>query len=456
MRAPLIETARRRNGRLVAGVLLSCSAWMGAALPLGTIVEASSPEASRGAHATQLPSSFAPLVDRIAGSVVSLRGTSRRSIVETIHGTGIVVNAGGFILTSDSVVRRGRLWIARLPDGRELPAKLLSRDQRSDLALLSVSAPGPLTPALLGDSRSHEAGDWVVAYGGGRGQSPALVKGTIAGRDKPRLSDRRPDLVLEMVVAGFAGAPVVDMNGHVIGIVSGRQGRDGGETTIGYALPVEAAREALQTLATRRIGEQSWLGVRLSRPAAGSDDAVLPGPEGALVNEVISDSPASRASILPGDRILELNGQEIASASALSTIVRSIPPRSEVDLVVEREQARIELHATLEPAPGQTSGRDDEETPSPGITYGQLTVDYAAQLSLPEEFTGIVISDITPGSTAWHAGLRLGDVVSEVNRRPARSDRDLRAALRAGSALLHIRRGETGFYTVLEGGAAGR
>jgi serine protease Do len=398
-----------------------------------------------------IPASFAPLVDRVRDSVVELAGISRRNVVETIHATGVIVSASGHILTTDRVVRRGRDWHVTLADGTDLPSRLVGRDARSDLALLRVDAGRSLAPISLGYSDAKRPGDWVVAFGGGRGEAPALVKGTFTGRERERGRTGAPDLVIEMVVAGFGGSPLIDMHGHLVGVISGRESSSAGGGATGYAIPVEAVRTALATLEGSQLGEVSWLGVRLAPTAGAAEVTRAAAAEGALVNQVIEGSPAERAALRPGDLILSFNGQPVPSASALSSLVRGTPPRSEVALVVLRQTVRLELLAKLEPEPRSRRALErEEERPSfPGISYSEMNEELAARFSLPVGLDGVVISDITPGSRAWHVGLQLGDVIREVNRKPARTARDLRGGLRGGRALLLVQRGDVAYYVVL-------
>ncbi len=411
------------------------------------------------------PTSLAPLIRAVEAGVVNI--TTVRDGAGALDPTGRTSgsnSASGFLLTPDGlvvtnnhVVAQGRQVareiVVRLADGREFPAEVVGRDASTDVALLRLQGEGQgqgvgeLPAVYLGDSDRLEVGDWVVAIGNPFGLDHSVAHGMISAKERVIGVGPFDDFIQTdaLINPGNSGGPLFNMRGEVVGvntaIISQGQG-------IGFAVPINMVKDLLPNL--RQNGElaRGWLGVVISeRPPEGVRAAV--------VKQVYRNSPAARAGLIPGDQVVAVNGRQVDSYQQMLRKVAMLAPGTEARLTLLRGDSTEEVAVTLSERPAQEV-LEALEGPGNlsdlGLLLRDLSPEVAAALG-QEAYDGVLVSGVVPRRPASQAGLRVGDVVTEVNRRRVQDVAAVRAALErspGAAVLLRVRRGDVQQYVALE------
>jgi serine protease Do len=347
-------------------------------------------------------------------------------------GSGFVINADGHIVTNNHVVDDASEILVKLSDGRELPAKVVGRDPKTDLALLKIEATGlPVIP--LGDSRALQVGEPVMAVGNPFGLEQTVTTGIVSATSRVIGEGPYDDFIQTdaSINPGNSGGPLIDARGLAVGINTAIFSRTGGSVGIGFAIPIDLAKTVVAQLDTTGHVVRGWLGVTIQPVTADLAKSFhLPQATGALVSAVAPDSPAQKAGVKQGDVIVAYNGRKVARSDDLPRVVAETPVGHEATLEVLRDGKPVTLRAQVarlqeEQAVAQASS---SERPSLGVAVQTLTPALAQQLGL-DETRGVLVRQVQDGSPADAAGLRAGDVIVEVNRKPVKSAEELRSAV---------------------------
>ena len=382
-------------------------------------------------------------------------------------GSGVVVSPDGYILTNHHVVNGATDIRVSLPDRRELNARLIGTDPKTDIAVLKVQA-SSLPVLTLGDSSKMRVGDFAVAVGNPFGVGQTMTMGIVSatGRGGFGIEDYEDFLQTDAAVnPGNSGGALVNVNGELIGINTAIVSGTGGSQGVGFAVPVNMARNVMdQILKTGKV-TRGYLGVTVQPVREGMAKAFgLTGQSrGALISDVAENSPAARAGLSKGDILLELNGDPLTDSRDLSLKTAAMAPGAVVRLKTFRDGKERMVSATLGDFPAAKETSESEAVPETdsgprlGISVETLTPEIKRQLDLPSSTTGIVINDVQPGSRAQEAGLQRGDVIEEINRKPATSVDEFKSTVqRAGNdaiLLLVMRPGGPGsnhIYVLVE------
>ncbi|HJR70092.1 MAG TPA: DegQ family serine endoprotease [Gammaproteobacteria bacterium] len=379
------------------------------------------------------------------------------------QGSGFIVDASGYIVTNNHVAGDAEEITVTLHDGRKFDATLVGRDARTDLALIKIDA-GGLPSVAFGDSDTARVGDWVVAIGNPFGLGGTATAGIISARGRDvGLVDNDANDYLQLdapINFGNSGGPVFNTAGQVVGVNTAIFSPNGGNVGIGFAIPANQVKEIVAELRENGSIERGWLGVQIQNIDEDLADSLgLDSTRGALVTEVVADSPAARGGVQAGDVVTRFNGQEVDSTRTLSRSVASAPPNQPARLTVWRDNRSRELTVELgelqeseaiasSVAPGQSGSG------ALGLTLQSLTGEARAQLGLPNSVQGALVTNVLPGSTAAEKGMRPGDVITRVNQRAVASVADAIAALNAAkengeNALLLVRRGDSQRFVAL-------
>ncbi len=427
------------------------------------------------------PTSFADLVDKVKHSVVNISTTQiiKESPLQPFLGpnnpfgdnffkfffgnippqefkthalgSGFVISKDGYILTNNHVVANATQIMIKLDTGTEYQAKLIGTDPKTDLALLKVKPDKNFpAPVKLGDSDAVRVGDWVMAVGNPFGLGQTVTVGIISA--KGRIIGAGPyDDFLQTDAAinpGNSGGPLFDMKGRVVGINTAIISR---AQNIGFAIPINMAKALLPQLKSGKI-VRGWLGVtvqNLTQALAKSFGLKI--TKGALVSDIIKDSPAQRAGLKRGDVIIEFNGKRVNSAHDLSRMVAQTTPGTNVTIGIIREGKQIEIQVKIGKKGEQTISAVVPASSRWGLTVQNISPELVKQYGLEKKEPGVLITYVRPNSPASNAGLQPGDIVKEIGRRKITDVRDYEKAIReAHSELLLLvkRRGST-FYVVL-------
>ncbi|MBM84618.1 MAG: serine protease [Rhodospirillaceae bacterium] len=348
-------------------------------------------------------------------------------------GSGFIIDASGIVVTNNHVIAEADEITVRLQDDTEFEAKLLGRDPKTDLALLKIE-PGDakLTAVTFGDSAKLRVGDWVVAIGNPFGLGGTVTAGIVSARGRDINQGPYDDFIQTdaSINKGNSGGPLFNLEGEVVGINTAIFSQTGGSVGIGFAVAARLAKPVVEQLRDFGRTRRGWLGVRIQTvtdeiaESFGLESAV-----GALVAEVTKGGPADTAGIRPGDVILSFNGKEVESMRRLPRIVAETPVGVDVPVKVWRDSrltqvtARIgELEeaekAQLVPASKaeESSGPSTGRVEAAGIDLSSLTGALRSEHSIVDAVEGVLITAVDPDSPAAEKGLRVGDVIVEIDQ----------------------------------------
>lgn len=361
-------------------------------------------------------------------------------------GSGFIISEDGYILTNNHVVEDANEIIVRLNDRRQMTAELVGADDRADLALLKVD--GEDMPTVeTGESSDVEVGEWVLAIGSPFGFEYSVTAGIISAKQRSLpMENYIPFLQTDVAInPGNSGGPLFNLDGEVIGVNSHIYSRSGGFQGISFAIPIELAMDVADQLRDGGEVSRAWLGVVIqdvTRELAESFG--MDRPEGALVAQVLPDSPAAAAGLEPGDVVVEFNGNEVATSGALPPMVGQAAVGSTVPVVVMRDGERETLDITLAQLPedmGEESSEQSRAQPGVfeelGMAVQPLDAERREALGLDEDVMGLVVAGVDGGPAA-EAGIEAGDVITRINREPIDgldSFNDIIAGLESGQSV---------------------
>ncbi len=368
-------------------------------------------------------------------------------------GSGFIISDDGYVLTNNHVVHGADEIKVKLDDGREFKCELKGADAKLDIALIKIMTKGDFQVAKLGDSDLIEVGEWVMAIGNPFGLAETVTAGIISAKGRVIGSGPYDDYLQTdaSINPGNSGGPLFNSNGEVIGIntaiVAGGQG-------IGFAIPVNMAKTVLPQLRDKGKVTRGWLGVSIQPVTKELAESFgLAGEKGALVSEVLPDSPAEKGGIKAGDVIVSFDGKDIKEMNDLPRIVAATPEGKKVLLILFREGKEETLSILVEKL---KDGSEDSSASDPdrlGLAVRQLTKELAASLKLKES-SGVVITEVRRDTPAHNAGLQRGDIVREINGKKIATVDDYEKALaeRKKDELLRIlvRHGQSSRYLVLK------
>lgn len=382
------------------------------------------------------------------------------------QGSGVVIREDGYILTNSHVVENAEKITVRFKDGRRFEGRVQGIDKQSDLAVVKIDAEG-LPVAKLGDSDAVRVGEFAIAIGAPFELEYSVTFGHVSAKGR---SGILPDPAMDQrfiqtdanINPGNSGGPLVNIEGEVIGINTLIRGMN---TGIGFAIPSNLAREVAEQLIAHGKFTRAWLGVEI-RSLRDSPDVsgYLDGlKQGVVVLGILRGGPASKSELRPGDLIVAVAGQPVATAQDLKDAIRSKPIGQPVALEVVRGGRKLQVDVVPEAWPEETEelaarGRRrpaEVRAEDLGLTARPLTAELAERYGLDLD-DGLVVAEVAPGSPAERAGLRPGDLLTEVNGRPVRQLRELREAcsgvdLKKGVPVQYLREGMLRFALIREG-----
>ncbi|HWL82344.1 MAG TPA: DegQ family serine endoprotease [Roseomonas sp.] len=383
-------------------------------------------------------------------------------------GSGFIIDAEGHIVTNNHVVEGASSVKVTLDDGRELPAKIVGRDPRTDLALLQVDAGDKLPFLKLGDSDKARPGDWVVALGNPYGLGGTVTAGIVSARGRDIHSGPYDDFLQidAPINRGNSGGPLFGLDGSVIGVNTAIFSPSGGSIGIGFAIPSNLVKTVVTQLKDSGHVERGFLGVTTQPVDAAMAEALnLKEANGALVAQVQPNSPAAEAGIKAGDVVTAVGGTPVHSPRDLARQIASMPPGAKAELTMRRggDEKKLEVKLAAlqdEKASAGRQGGDEGSAERGSIGVGLASTDEAARagLDLPQGTQGAVITQVRPGSPAAAAGLQAGDVILGVGDRAVKSPeqaanaiREARSGGKGAVALRVMRDGQQIFVAVRAG-----
>ncbi|MRR53983.1 MAG: DegQ family serine endoprotease [Deltaproteobacteria bacterium] len=383
------------------------------------------------------------------------QGLPQRPQKQRGQGSGFVISDEGYILTNNHVVAGADEIKVKLSDGREFRGELKGSDEKLDLALIKITSKNHLPLAILGDSDAIEVGEWVLAIGNPFGLSQTVTAGIVSAKGRVIGSGPYDDFIQTdaSINPGNSGGPLFNAKGEVIGIntaiVAGGQG-------IGFAIPINMAKTVITQLRDTGKVTRGWLGVAVQpvTPDLASSFG-MKNDQGALVSEVMKDSPAEKAGFQAGDIILEFDGKTITDMHELPRLAAVTPVGKKAVVKLFRNGKTLEKTVTIEKmvesgVTGQQAAQTQENL---GLVVTDLTKELAAQLRTSET-RGVVVREVKSGSLAEDAGILRGDIIKQINSTAIKNSSEYAkviATLKKGDLVRFlIQRGESALFVVMK------
>jgi serine protease Do len=356
------------------------------------------------------------------------RGNSRNRLPDQTQqglGSGVVITADGYILTNNHVVEDAdEIRVSIGESNKRYIAKLVGRDSPTDIAVLKIDATN-LSPATFGDSDQLEVGDVVLAIGNPFGVGQSVSRGIVSALSRGVGIGPFEDFIQTdaAINPGNSGGALLDVEGRVIGINSAILSRSGGFAGVGFAIPINLVRSVAEQIVNTGRVERGFLGVA---PQDLTEDLTsqFGAEKGALISQVTEDSPAARAGLKAGDVITKVNSVEIRDARSLLMTVSQIAPNTEVTIEYLRDGKTVSAKTKLSRRDDDVLARNDAAPGGKdigvlnGVGVGEITAQLRDQLQLPARITGAIITSVEPDSPSAKQGLREGDIILELNRKP--------------------------------------
>ena len=466
--------------------------WRGAVAALALSVPVTAVSPASVAFARPAPDSFADLAAQLLPTVVNistsqtLKANSQQVVMPDIPpdspladlfkdflkqnnaprhvtslGSGFIIDPSGLIVTNNHVIEDADQITVTLNDGTVLPAKLIGRDDKTDLALLRVKTSKPLPAAHWGDSDKARVGDWVMAIGNPFGLGSTVTAGIVSARNRD-INNGPYDQFIQTdapINRGNSGGPLFDMDGNVVGVNSAIYSPSGGSVGIGFSIPSDLARDVIVQLQKYGQTRRGWIGVRVQ---AVSDDIAeslnMPHATGALVAGVVPGGPSAKGGLQNGELIVAFDGKPVSDSRVLPRIVADTQIGKTVSLDILRKGQKQTLRVTvarLQDDSGDNTPAKPQAPPKPaganfsdlGLTLAALDDDARGRYHIGNDVQGVVVTDVNPDSPAGDRNLRPGDVIVEVQNQAVKTPDDVtkrvQADIKAGRKveLLLVNRG---------------
>lgn len=358
-----------------------------------------------------------------------------REIRSEVLGSGVIVSEG-IIITNNHVVEKAENITVHLNDRREFSAELLGTDPKSDIAILKIEA-DDLPVIDIGDSEKLQVGEFVIAIGSpfSDNLNTSVTLGIVSalGRSSVGLIDYENFIQTDAAInPGNSGGALINSNGELVGINTAIASRSGGSQGIGFAIPVNLARRNMQDIIEEGRVIRAWIGVQIQElDQAIANSLGLDRAKGALIGEVVEDSPGEKAELQTMDVILEVNGESIATASDLRLNISTRRPGDKVKLTVFRNGRKEKINVRLEEFPEQTERRvaEDEKSNDLGISIKNLTDDIRNSYRIDDDVNGVIITDVDRNSEAAKKGLIRGMVIMKIGENEIKNRQDYRKAI---------------------------
>lgn len=371
-------------------------------------------------------------------------------------GSGFVIDKEGFILTNNHVVEKSDEIRVRLSDEREFAAKIIGRDPKTDLALIKIETDQSLVPLPLGNSDSLEVGEWVVAIGNPFGLGNTVTAGIVSAKYRQIGAGAYDNFIQTdaSINPGNSGGPLLNRAGEVIGINSAIYSQSGGSIGIGFAIPVNMARDLLPQLKKGRV-TRGWLGVVVQKITPELREKLrLKEERGALVADVTASGPAEKGGIKRGDVIVSFDGKEIKDTGDLPYAVASTPVGKTVNVEVMRKGQKKSVQVQIGELEEQQEEQEHPQVrPSLGMTVEEITPEAAKVFGLSES-SGLVVVEVEEGSPASAAGINPGDIILEMDQEPVKDidsfEKKIAGYKKGDTVLLLIKRRAATLYATLK------
>jgi Do/DeqQ family serine protease len=366
-------------------------------------------------------------------------------------GSGVVVDAQkGYILTNNHVVAHAFEISVNLSDGRTVPAKLIGTDPETDIAVLQVKA-DKLTALPMADSDKLRVGDFVVAVGNPFGLGQTVTSGIVSALGRSGLGIEGYEDFIQTdasINPGNSGGALVNLRGELLGINTAILSQSGGNVGIGFAIPVNMAKEVMTQLIEHGEVRRGQLGAQAQDLTPELAAAFgLKATKGAVITQVAKGSPAAKAGLKAGDIITEVNGRPVHNSADVHNVVGLVRIGQKVEMQIERNGKPHKVVAVVE-EPRVTTLDGSKINPR---LAGAALGDIVEGMPIYGKIEGVAVLEVEPGSAAYQAGLRRGDIILQANRQPVTSLKEMQAAVgKDGAVLLNIQRHDGALFILIQ------
>ncbi|TGQ66803.1 Do family serine endopeptidase [Mesorhizobium sp. M00.F.Ca.ET.186.01.1.1] len=373
------------------------------------------------------------------------------------QGSGFFISEDGYLVTNNHVVEEGTAFTVVTNDGKELDAKLVGTDQRTDLAVLKVEGGGKFTYVDFADDSKVRVGDWVVAVGNPFGLGGTVTAGIVSARGRDIGAGPYDDFLQidASVNRGNSGGPTFNLNGQVVGINTAIFSPSGGSVGIAFDIPASTAKQVVEDLMKSGTVQRGWLGVEIQPVTSDIAESLgLKSESGALVSSAQDDGPGKKSGIVAGDVITQVDGKDVASPKELARLIGAYSPGKSVDVAVWRDGKSQTIKVELGKLPSsdkQASADDKPAAPAKADTLADLGL----TVTKSENGKGLVVTDVDPDSDAAERGIQPGDVITAVNSAEVNGADDVNKAMtdaaKSGrkAVLMQITRDDTNRFVAL-------
>jgi len=368
-----------------------------------------------------------PFFEEFFGQIMP-REPRQQQVPRRGKGSGFIVSQEGYVLTNNHVIDGADNVKVTLMDGRNFDAEIVGQDPTFDLAVIKIKA-SSLPVLQLGDSDATEVGEWVVAIGNPLGFENSVTAGVVSAKNRtlqaPGINFQGFLQTDASINPGNSGGPLIDLNGRVVGIntaiVPYAQG-------IGFAVPINMAKQVMDDLIRHGEVRRGWLGVTVQQLTASLVEAYkIPVKEGAIIADVNADGPADKAGLQRGDVIIGIGGQDVKNSQDVVFLIRNKMQGDKVPIEIYRDGKKRTINVTLgeieggkraanaKDTEGSSSGKSPKTSTHIGITVSEITKEAQDRYKLKGK-EGLIVTDVERGSQGQRLGLQPGDVILEVNK----------------------------------------
>jgi len=346
------------------------------------------------------------------------------------QGSGFFISDDGYLVTNNHVVEEGSSFTVVMNDGKELDAKLIGTDPRTDLAVLKVDGDGKFTYVDFADDSKVRVGDWVVAVGNPFGLGGTVTAGIVSARGRDIGAGPYDDFLQidASVNRGNSGGPTFNLNGQVVGINTAIFSPSGGSVGIAFDIPASTAKTVVQDLMKSGSVERGWLGVEIQPVTSDIAESLgLKSDKGALVSSAQDGGPGKKAGITAGDVITQVDGKDVDSPKELARLIGAYSPGKPVDVTVWRDgkSQSIKIDLGKLPSSDKQASADQPAAPAKADTLADLGL----TVTKSENGKGLVVTDVDPDSDAADRGIQPGDVITSVNSMEVNGTEDVTKAM---------------------------
>ncbi|KQV01057.1 serine protease [Mesorhizobium sp. Root102] len=374
------------------------------------------------------------------------------------QGSGFFISEDGYLVTNNHVVSEGSAFTVVTNDGKELDAKLIGTDPRTDLAVLKVEGGGKFTYVDFADDSKVRVGDWVVAVGNPFGLGGTVTAGIVSARGRDIGAGPYDDFIQidASVNRGNSGGPTFNLNGQVVGINTAIFSPSGGSVGIAFDIPASTAKQVVEDLMKNGAVQRGWLGVEIQPVTSDIAESLgLKSNNGALVSSAQDAGPGKKAGITAGDVITQVDGKDVASPKELARLIGAYSPGKSVDVTVWRDGKSETLKVDLGKLPSSDKQASNDQQQPAAPAKPDTLADLGLTVTKSENGKGLVVTDVDPDSDAADRGIQPGDVITAVNSTEVNGTDDVTKAMtdavKSGrkAVLMQITRDDTNRFVAL-------